>query len=259
MIRSCSFMFSSTIAICMLFTSHLRGQEVDKDLKLRLIGNGALGITAGENITSGAFGLDFRAKHTRFTALITVESTAGNIESSRPEAFGESLLPIRNTDTGLFLLARRNGILWGGGVQAYVNTGSVKWTYVTEMGDERLEQVEDLTTTAGGANLLWDPFNAFTIENNDVRLLIGGGYTFRAISGDLAHADNAALRQTLLGTDDTFFHGPEAVAILQINDVDVTFSLPFLIFGDDVDGLTGGRPFGAVNVQAGLDLGLKRR
>lgn len=225
--------------------------------RLRLIGNGALGITAGEDVSSGAFGLDFVSSRTRFQALITIESSAGDLESESGETFGEALLPIRSTDTGLFILARRNAILWGAGLQAYLNTGSARWTLVSDGGNER--RSEDLTTTAGGVNLLWDPFHAYTIENNDVRMLIGGGYTFRAISGDITQDEEEEFRIELLGTDETFFHGPEAVASLQINDVEVTFALPFLWLTDDVEGLTGGRPYGTINIQAGLDLGLKKR
>lgn len=249
--------FSVGMAVVLgAFIPSARAASQTEEPRLRLIGNGALGITAGEDVSSGAFGLDFLSTLTRFQALITIESTAGNIESENRETFGEALLPIRSSDTGLFLLLRRSRMLLGGGLQGYLNTGSATWTLVSNGGTER--RSEDLTTTAAGVNLIWDPFHNYTIENNDVRMLVGLGYTFRAISGDLAQGDEDEFRTDLLGTDDTFFHGPEAVATLQINDVEVTFALPFL-FGDEVEGLTGGRPYGTINIQAGLDLGLKKR
>jgi len=248
-----------SLLFLLLGTGSVQAQDT-ATYKLKLIGNGALGITAGEDVSSGAFGLDFQHRDlTRFTALITIESSAGGLESTQQSTFAESLLPIRNTDNGLYLMFQRSKILWGGGIQAYLNTGSATWSLRSEDESETTVRTEDLTLTAAGFDVIWDPFHDFTIQNNSVRFLLGGGVTVRAISGNLAQNDG--LRTDLLGTDETFFWGPEGVAVLQINDVDVTLSIPYLFAsnGDKVRGLTGGRLHGNINIQAGLDLGLRKR
>ncbi len=76
--------------------------------------------------------------------------------------------------------------------------------------------------------------------DNYVALEAGLGITARNLIGDLTADENRADLEAFLGTDRTFYGGPELYISLTINALNLGISLPIIPFGE-VDGFSGGQ------------------
>lgn len=110
-----------------------------------------------------------------------------------------------------------------------------------------------------GVSMLWNPLHENRIGGggNHVRLLLGGGYTTRALWGELARY--AFLMGTLGTTQDTY-HGIDIVGILEINDAEVAFNFPAFLGGESAEAaLAGGKWITTLSLKAGLSIPLERQ
>ncbi len=92
--------------------------------------------------------------------------------------------------------------------------------------------------------------------NHDFNVLIGLGWGFNSLRGDVAQQGNDAYREHLLGTRNMFFGGLETFAMFRIKNIRAEFSYTWLDVGGNVAGLSGSRMVTTISFVGGFPVKL---
>jgi len=210
----------------------------------------AKGDSAGATPLTGSLGFELRKpdKLQRWSAMITVSSTADSIESGFGPAllnngsgasFQSGIIDLQQEFTAskfwmnpltrkLHVYASVSRSLWQDSVRTYgasiIGLGATRYT---EIGRGR-------------------------IGSTPVSLLVEAGLALRLLAGDIAGRENREVRTSLLGTSGRGFAGPDFG--MQLSFGDVTAELHYLqLFdvdrGAKVEGLTTGQVVAAIGIR----------
>jgi len=92
--------------------------------------------------------------------------------------------------------------------------------------------------------------------NHDYNVLIGAGWGFNSLRGDIAQVGNEALRENLLGTKNLFYGGIEVFALFRIKNISAEFSYTWLDNKGSVPGLSGSRMVTTISFVGGFPVQL---
>lgn len=120
--------------------------------------------------------------------------------------------------------------------------------------DERYVKSSVLSLQAG----IFHDFIGREHRNLGYSICIGLGYTSRFVLGDIAHEDNDAIRESLLGTRALSFHGAEFMLAIQLKNIKASIRIPYLYSSREVPGLSGVQPNTMIGFVGGFTLALKQ-
>lgn len=92
--------------------------------------------------------------------------------------------------------------------------------------------------------------------NKDFNVLIGAGWAYNSIRGDVGLAANESFRGRLLGTKRKAFNGLEIFAQFRIKNIKAEFSYTWLDPGGNIPGISGGRMITTVSFVGGFPVKL---
>ena len=90
-------------------------------------------------------------------------------------------------------------------------------------------------------------------DNKNIKCSIGAGFTYRSIVGDLSFEKNDSLRESIFGTKQRKFFGPELRATIGYKNFLVNASYIYL-YGDRVEGLSRGQFLNSFSFSADVRL-----
>ena len=93
--------------------------------------------------------------------------------------------------------------------------------------------------------------------NRDYNVIIGAGYAYNSIRGDMGLDDNEEMRENVLGTSTTKFSGLEAFAEFRLKNIRAEFSYTVLDSSGQTPGLSGGRMVTTISFIGGFPVKLK--
>jgi hypothetical protein len=234
----------------------------DANLKSLLAQN-----TGGNPQTAaGSLGLTYRTESVIAHLMVNAIGQADPVRRN----FGATLLiPASgpSLSAGLADLAIRIGsagsVCQAVAIHAYGSLGSAKWRTTPAGGAETEYGV--VVGGAGGTLRCVMFSGALTGEGggssgegeNHVAAFLEVGPSFRTVGGEIANADNDAVRQSLLGTTEKGHWGVEATFGLEFNGVKA--ALTYYGFSNDVPGMNDGQVVAGFSVQTALFRGLLNR
>lgn len=95
--------------------------------------------------------------------------------------------------------------------------------------------------------------------NHDYNVLIGAGWGFNSLRGDVAQKGNEAFREDILGTKNLFYGGIEVYAMFRIKNIRAEFSYTWLDVGGNVAGLSGSRMVTTISFVGGFPVQLSAK
>lgn len=193
---------------------------------------------------------------------INVASTADTLVAKLDQSgqvinqntFGSSILTPLNAgggqavDLSITLYSRKT---YGGflsGIQFGYTGSNRNW----QIPDSANSQVIDATTNSVRIRC----FHDFVVPEyrKDYGVTIALGYAYNGIAGNLGLEKNSQLREKVLGTDRTAYHGFELSMAFRLKNLKVLFSYPIYSSKSEVSGLTGGRIITGIQFVGGFGL-----
>lgn len=127
--------------------------------------------------------------------------------------------------------------------------GSNRNWLLTDTAGSKVDQVTTSMFRAG-------VFHEFVVAEarKDYSVALGLGYAYNGVSGNLGLSKNSGVREWVLGTDRTGFHGAELTLDFKLKNIKVNFAYPWFPGQGEVSGLTGGRLITSVAFIGGFGL-----
>lgn len=224
-----------------ILTSNTEGNRFDftneQDIEFALFGAGSIkdlvsGNKKTENQASGSIGVAVYRKN-KFQLIVGFSM---NIKSEKEitdkAVFGQTFLnPDLSGQSFTFAYKRFSipGFNETLGIQADLNISTQNWKI-----DSTAYNAIPIASRIG---IVWRPFKESSKNGNLIGLEFFGGYTGRALIGNLK-AQNAFVRNIIPKTN---YQGMEIEASLILNSTTIFARLPWIISENHIDNLTGGQ------------------
>lgn len=187
---------------------------------------------------TGAAGLSSKSDDVDFSVLIRTGSLGDKLSGSKENSFGAAVLNPEKASVSVNVDIFAKTLFTkklGGRFTLGIN--KVNWVY--DDSNNNTSQETDGIILSSDAFVSWSPI-LIPGHKNTIRASLNLGATCRIIGGTLASGSNKIFRVSTLGTTETNFYGVYFSTFIQINDIQVNFSFPW-IFNNDVDGLSNGQ------------------
>jgi hypothetical protein len=195
----------------------------------------------------------------RFSGQINVANTEDSLTIEydenglvEPSQLGDAIMtPLvgrRAADLDLMVFFNGDKIPW---IFSGIN---IRYTGSNRLVSDTSESVK-ATMNAIRVRVFHDLLGSEYRKNYNV--LIGVGYAYNSIRGDIGLADRDALRERVLGTKTKSFTGLEIFAQFRIKNIKAEFSYTILDVGGSVPGISQGRMVTTVSFVGGFPVKLK--